>query len=160
MRHRVAPFVDKALLTMAAGCFLFGTGVTVVDVALRAAAGLNVPAAIEMTSLSIGLGALLSIPVCFVRRSHVSARLLSELMPERFARPLGMLGALVSVVFAALLLAILARNTLSKLGSPETTADLGLSIPLALGVVTAGFAGALIAALVGLVFEHEGRLGD
>jgi TRAP-type C4-dicarboxylate transport system permease small subunit len=67
--------IGQVLLILAAAglCFLFGTGVTVVDVALRAVAGSNVPGAIELTSLSIGLGALLSMPVCYAKRAHVTA---------------------------------------------------------------------------------------
>jgi hypothetical protein len=52
-------------------------------------AGRNVPGAIETTSFAIGLGALLSMPVCYALRNHVTAKLLSELMPNRFGRPLG-----------------------------------------------------------------------
>lgn len=134
--ERSATRAGKLLLACAAGCFLFGAGVTVADVIVRAVAGRNVPAAIELTSLSIGLGALLSMPSCYARRVHVTARLLSEIRPYRFERPLGVLGAVASLLFAGLLFFVLAHNTLAKLGSPETTADLGLSIPLALSVVT------------------------
>lgn len=150
--ERSATIAGKVLLACAAGCFLFGAGVTVIDVVVRAVAGRNVPAAIELTSLSIGLGALLSMPSCYARRVHVTARLLSEIRPYRFARPLGLLGALASVGFAALLFFILADNTLTKLGSPETTSDLGLSIPLALTVVTIALGAALVAAIAGVWF--------
>ncbi|SFJ07839.1 TRAP transporter small permease [Celeribacter neptunius] len=144
--------VSGALLASAGLCFLFGTGVTVSDVILRAVAGKNVPGAIELTSLSIGLGALLSMPVCYAKRTHVTAKLLSELSPNRFTRPLGLVGAIGSLIFAALLLWIMGENVVSKWGSPETTADLGLPIPLAISVaaVTLGFA--LIAAIAGLWF--------
>lgn len=145
--------LSRSLLYAAGSCFLFGTGVTVVDVALRAAAGANVPAAIELTSLSIGLGALLSMPVCYAKRNHVTAKLLSEMAPHRFRRPLGGLGALISVLFAAGLLFITARNALEKLGSPETTSDLGLPMPVALSIVALAMAAALIGALAGLVSE-------
>jgi TRAP-type C4-dicarboxylate transport system permease small subunit len=144
--------LSNAFLAAAGACFIFGTGVTVVDVILRAVAGMNVPAAIELTSFSIGLGALVSIPVCYAKGTHVTARLLSELSPKLFSRPLGLVGSLFSVVFAALLLWIVGSNALSKLGSPETTADLGLSMPLALSVVALALAAALVAALAGLFF--------
>ncbi len=156
---RVGAAVSRSFLYAAGACFLFGTGVTVIDVALRAVAGANVPAAIELTSLSIGLGALLSMPVCYAKRNHVTARLLSEMAPHRFRRPLGGLGALVSLGFAALLLFIMTENALSKLGSPETTSDLGLSMPLALSVVALSLGAALIGALVGLAFELSPSTG-
>ncbi len=144
--------LSKAFLAAAGGCFVFGAGVTVGDVVLRAVAGMNVPAAIELTSLSIGLGALLSMPVCYAKATHVTARLLSELSPGRFSRPLGLVGSVFSLGFAALLLWILARNACSKLGSPQTTADLGLSMPLALSVVALALAAALVASVAGLFF--------
>lgn len=141
------------LLGGAAGCFLLGAGVTVVDVILRATAGLNVPGAIELTSYSIGLGALLSMPVCYTTRTHVTAKLISELAPGRFARPFGLLGTAASILFAAALLWIVAKNTLSKLGSPETSPDLGLPTPVLLVVMTATLAVAFVAALAGLWLE-------
>lgn len=144
--------ISNGLLGLAGICFLFGTGVTVADVVLRAVAGTNVPAAIELTSLSIGLGALLSMPVCYAQRTHVTAKLLSEVSPLRFAYPLGIVGAAVSVVFAALLLWVVGSNALSKLGSPETTADLGLPMPVLLLAVTAALAAGLVAAVAGLRF--------
>ena len=90
-------------LVLAGSFFLVGMSVTVADVVLRAVANRNVPAAIELTSLSIGLGALLSIPVCYGKRTHVTARLLSEVSPNRFAKPLGLFGGLHP--FAAIALA-------------------------------------------------------
>lgn len=152
VEHPVKKYVSKSFLVAAGACFLIGTGVTVADVIVRAVAGKNVPAAIELTSLSIGLGALLSMPVCYAKRTHVTAKLLSELSPNRFTRPLGIVGALGSLIFAALLMWIVGENTLSKLGSPQVTPDLGLSMPLALIVVTLALAASLVAALAGAWF--------
>jgi len=145
--------ISNTFLAGAASCFLFGAGVTVMDVILRAVAGMNVPAAIELTSLSIGLGALLSMPVCYAKRTHVTAKLLSELSPNRFTRPLGVVGSIASLIFAGLLFWILAENTLSKLGSPETTADLGVPVSMALMVVTLTLLAALVAALAAVWFS-------
>ncbi|SNY92394.1 TRAP-type C4-dicarboxylate transport system, small permease component [Cohaesibacter sp. ES.047] len=150
--------VQDGLLFAAGSCFLLGTSVTVADVFLRSVTGTNLPAAIELTSLSIGLGALLSMPVCYANRSHVNAKLLSEMSPRRFRRPLGLLGAVVSVGFALLLLVIMGENTASKVGSPETTSDLGLSMPVALSVVTFALAISFVGALIGLRSEwRSGR---
>jgi hypothetical protein len=87
MSRRSSPIISVALLSAVAGCFLVGAGVTVTDVVLRGIAGRNVPGAIEATA--VGLGVLLSMPVCYALRNHVTAKLLSELMPNRFGRPLG-----------------------------------------------------------------------
>lgn len=138
------------LLALAGTFFLVGMSVTVADVILRAVANRNVPAAIELTSLSIGLGALLSIPVCYGKRTHVTARLLSEVSPTRFAKPLGTFGGLASVLFALVMLWIAVHDALSRIGSPETTADLGLSRSLAAWVVTAALTAGPVAAVAAL----------
>jgi TRAP-type C4-dicarboxylate transport system permease small subunit len=156
---KIGARLSNAFLYAAGGCFLLGTGVTVVDVALRAISGSHVPAAIELTSLSIGLGALLSIPVCYAHRAHVTAKLLSEVSPARFERPLGMLGAVVSVVFAVMLFWIVADNTWSKLASPETTTDLGLPIPIALSTISVTLGVAVISAIAGAVSAIRFRSG-
>ncbi|MDV4168536.1 TRAP transporter small permease [Rhodovulum sp. FJ3] len=142
-------WIERGFLAAAGLCFLFGTGVTVVDVALRAVAGTNVPGAIELTSLSIGLGALLSMPVCYAKRAHVTAKLLSEVSPNRFAWPLGMVGTAASILFAAMLAWIMAHNALDKWGSPETTADLGVPIPYAVGLIAVVLLSCAAAALIG-----------
>lgn len=107
------------LLAGAAAFFLLGAAVTVADVVLRATMGLNVPAVIEVTTFSIGLGALLSIPTCYLRRTHVTAKLLSELKPGLFARPLGQLGAVVSVLFTAVLAWVMTGNALENGAGPN-----------------------------------------
>ncbi len=142
--------VSNVFLGGAGVCFLFGTAVTVGDVALRAIANKNIPGAIEMTSLSIGLGAVLSMPVCYAKRTHVTAKLLSELSPNRFTYPLGVLGAIASAIFAGLLLWVMGENAFEKLGSPETTADLGLPTPVLLSIVAVALAACGVAALAGL----------
>jgi TRAP-type C4-dicarboxylate transport system permease small subunit len=153
MKRNDSSRIALALLLSASGCFLIGAGVTVCDVALRATVGRNVPAAIELTSFWIGLGALLSMPACYATRTHVTARLLSELNPRLFGRPLGLLGAVASVLFAAVMFWMVAANAWSKLGSPETSRDLNLSMPVLLSIVTATLAVALVAAVAGLWSE-------
>ncbi|SEM41518.1 TRAP-type C4-dicarboxylate transport system, small permease component [Gemmobacter aquatilis] len=152
--------LTHALLGIAAGSFVLGAGVTVVDVAARWLASANVPGAIEVTAFLIGFGALVSMPVCYAQRNHVTAKLLSEISPNRFARPLGRFGAVVSVIFAGLLLWILGENTLDKIGSPETTRDLGLPMPALMWIVSATFALALVGALAGLWREFAGGPRD
>lgn len=143
--------VLSVFLGLAGACFLFGMGVTVVDVMLRAVADVNVPAAIELTSLSIGLGALLSMPTCYAKRTHVTAKLLSEMAPGRFKFVLGLVGAIVSLFFAGLLFWIASENALAKANSPETTSDLGIPISYASLVVAISLAIGLIAATLGLL---------
>lgn len=148
---------QTALLGAAAGCFLLGAAVTVADVAARGLFAANVPAAIETTSFLIGFGALLSMPVCYERRTHVCAKLLSEINPVLFLRVLGLFGALASLAFAAMMVWIMAANTAGKLGSLETTRDLGLPMPPLLIIVTGTMVLALISAVIGLKREISGR---
>lgn len=151
MKHsQIAKLVSSAFLVAAGTCFLLGAAVTVGDVMLRAVANKGVSAAIELTSLSIGFGALLSMPVCYAKRSHVTAKLLSEISPKKFAFPLGLLGSLASALFAGLLLWVTAENAISKLGSAETTADLGLPMSYAISVVALTLLACFAAALAGL----------
>ncbi|MDP3339216.1 TRAP transporter small permease [Frigidibacter sp.] len=152
-------WVTRGLLGIAAGSFVLGAGVTVADVIARRLASANVPGAIEITSLLIGFGALVSMPVCYAQRNHVTAKLLSEISPSRFARPLGRTGAWASLAFAAVMLWIMGKNTWDKLGSPETSRDLGLSMPWLLGFVTVTLAFALVAALIGLRREYQDPRG-
>ena len=139
--------VGNWVLLVATFCFLAGTGVTVVDVALRALLGRNLPGAIETTALTVGLGALLSIPACYLYRGHVTAKLLSEIAPGLFAKPLGLFGAFCSALFAIVMFAILAVNLREKIGSPETTSDLQLTMWMLLSVVTAVSGAGVVAAL-------------
>ncbi len=146
-----------AILWLAVAFYLLGAGVTVIDVMLRSLLGGNLPAAIEITCLSIAMGALLSIPECYSRRSHVSAKLFSEMSPERFARPLGLLGALLSLVFAVMLCWIMTRFAMNRWGTIETTIDLRLPMSTLMTVVALCFWLALAAAVLGLWRELTER---
>ena len=154
---RTMPSLSHVLLWSAVTFYLLGAGVTVLDVLLRALLGKNVPASIEITSLSIAMGALLSIPECYGRRSHVRAELFSEISPERFARPLGLLASLLSLVFAGLMTWIMVRFAMTRIGSIETTIDLHLPLSILMSVVACCFGLALVAAVVGLWRELNGR---
>lgn len=159
MRTRMGTLMSYAFLGAGSACYLLGAGVTVADVALRALAGRNVHGAIELTSYSIGLGALLSMPVCYAERSHVTAKLLSELRPGVFARPLGLVGALGSAGFTAILCAVVVADAVARRGSPQTSPDLGLPVPALLAVTGLALAAAAVAALAGLWAEwRAGRV--
>ncbi|MFV1878704.1 TRAP transporter small permease [Nioella sp.] len=138
----------RASLILAATCFLIGASATVVDVLVRAVANRNLPGVIEITTLSIGLGALLSMPVCYKNDTHVTARLLSELRPGLFLRPLRAFGAVFALIFAGIMAAIMGHFAIGKLGGPETTSDLQIRMDVLLVVVFLTFLAAFLAALV------------
>lgn len=140
----------QVFLGIAAICFLLGAAATIFDVILRWTTGGNVDGVIEITTLLIGFGALMSMPVCYEVQSHVAAKLLSEANPRLFARPLACLSALASLIFTAAIFALMAKNTWSKLGTPETTRDLQIPMDWALGVITLSFALSLFCAVLGV----------
>jgi TRAP-type C4-dicarboxylate transport system permease small subunit len=153
-------FWARASLILAATCFLIGAGATVGDVLIRAVANRNLPGVIEITTLSIGLGALLSMPVCYLNDTHVTARLLSELRPAMFQRPLSALGAVFALVFAVIMAAIMGHFALGKLGGAETTSDLQLRMDILLIVVFLTFAAALAAAVIRILSLERGGRGN
>jgi TRAP-type C4-dicarboxylate transport system permease small subunit len=138
----------RASLILAATCFLIGASATVVDVLIRAVANRNLPGVIEITTLSIGLGALLSMPVCYLNDTHITARLLSELRPDLFLRPLRAFGSIFALIFAGIMVVIMGNFALGKLGGPETTSDLQIRMDVVLVVVFLTFLAAFASALI------------
>lgn len=152
--------LSRGLLIFAASCFLAGTGVTVLDVLCRAIASWNLPAAIELTTLFIGLGALASMPVCYGRRAHVTARLLSEFLPGRVGRLMNIFGALLSLVFAAAMAALMTKYAFEKFGGVEVTPDTGLSVSLLISITAITLLAALAASFNGLRAAFAGERAD
>jgi TRAP-type C4-dicarboxylate transport system permease small subunit len=156
----ILKFMARASLLLAAACFLLGAGATVIDVLLRALAGRNLPGVIEFTTLTIGLGALLSMPVCYLRDTHVTARLLSEVWPQLFCTPLAVVGAAFSLLFSVLLALTIGLNAAEKWGGPETTSDLQLRVYWLLAIVAVTFAIAIVAAGFRLLAALKGSRID
>lgn len=152
--------LSRALLLFAAASFLAGATATVLDVVLRATTGGNLSGVIELTTLSIGFGALLSIPVCYWQDTHVSARLLSELNPTLFARPLRLFGSLFSLLLAALLAVIMTLYAIGKWGGSETSPDMQLPMDLLLAITALAFVAALVTAGARVIAILRGALSD
>lgn len=150
----------QVVLFAATLCYLAGTATTVGDIVARTLFGRSVPGAIELTTLLIALGAMISMPACYAYRGHVTAKLLSELSPRRFARPLGVLGAFVSLVFAVVLFGMQALNLSEKIGSPQVTNDLALPVWKLLLVVVVALGLAVLAAGSALYRSFSMRGGD
>lgn len=143
--------LSDVLLVGAAVCFIVAAAATVLDVVLRAVAGAMVPNVVEFMTLMIGLGALFSIPICYWRDTHVAARLLSEFHPERFARPLGIMGSLFSAVFALLLTWLMGRYAWQRWGSAQTTSGMELPVDWLYVIVAVAFAASAFAAVARVV---------
>jgi len=139
--------ISRILLLGSSFCFLAGAGITIADIGARALFNSHVDAAIELTTLFIALGALLSMPVTYAYRKHITAKLLSEFLPAGAGRVFVIIGGLLSVLFAGILLLAVSINLQDKFGSPETTPDTGLPVYLLLTVVDVALAMALVAAL-------------
>lgn len=142
-------------MVAATACYLGGVGVTIVDVFARLLLSRSLPGGIELTTLLIALGALISIPGCYAHHGHVTAKLLSELSPGRFARKLELAGAFASLVFAVALCGLLAISLWHKLGSAEITTDLGLLVWPIFAILVLALALAVIGALYGLMHKIE-----
>lgn len=152
--------LSRLLLLFAAVSFLAGAATTVLDVVLRGVAAGNLPGAIELTTLSIGLGALLSIPVCYRKNTHVAAHLLSEFNPITFRRPLRLLGTVFSLIFAGTLATIMALYAVEKWGGLETTSDMQLPLDILLTIAALAFVAALVAAVARLADVLRGVSSD
>lgn len=141
-----------AILVAIAGLlFLAGTAVTVADVLMRWWFNAPIRGAIELTAYFVGAGALFSIPDGFARRGHITAQLLSEMLPHGGKRALGLLGVAASATFVLLLALLVTRNALGRISSVETTPELGLSLSLLWVIAAAGVWLWMAGALVGLV---------
>ena len=149
--HPPGFYISRALLLVAAACFLAGTGITLADIAVRVMFNSHVYASIELTTLFIALGALLSMPVTYARRRHITAKLLSEFLPSPCGKGLNILGASFSVLFSGVLLAACALTLIEKIGSPETTPDTGAPVYMLLTVVVITLSLAFMATLYGLI---------
>ncbi len=138
--------ITRYSLLLSALCFLLGALMTVLDVFLRAIWNANLPGVIEATALSIGLGALLSMPACYLKDANVTARLFSELKPKLFKRPFLIVGSSFSLVFAISLFYIMTTYVIESWGTPESTPDLGFPKDLLLLLISVSFFIAILAA--------------
>lgn len=144
------------LLLLAGFFFVAGALITVADVAMRAFSSASVPAVIEITTLLIGIGAVLSMPVCFLKDRHVTAKLLSEFIPA-MGRKLSFLAATLSILFAALLTFMMGKNALSKWSGFESMPDTGLPVAWLLALIAVIFAISVVAALQALINLARGK---
>lgn len=142
--------VGRGLLLVAALCFLAGAGITLADVAVRAIFNSHIDASIELTTLFIALGALLSMPVTYARRGHITAMLLSEFLPPLCGRVFSSLGAALSALFAGIMLVACSVKLVEKFGSPETTPDTGAPVYILLSIVVVTLVFAFLATLYAL----------
>ena len=158
LSHRFA----QVMLISASSCFLIGAGITLLDIFVRALFHSHVDASIELTTLFIGLGALLSMPVTFSRKGHITAKLLSEFLPAKIGYWLAVFGAGVSLLFSLILLIAEYLTAYEKFGSPETTPDTGTPVSILLIIITItlfmAFCGAVIA-LVNSITETAANEG-
>ncbi|MFD2176657.1 TRAP transporter small permease [Veronia pacifica] len=148
--------LTRISLVLSALCFLGGAVVTVIDVLMRAMSGSHLPGVIETTTLLIGLGALLSMPACYLKDANVTARLLSELRPNIFKYSLAIFGAMFSLFFSLLMFWIMTMYSVESWGSPETTPDLALPKDVLITIVTVSFLVAVVAAAKRAVIAFKG----
>lgn len=155
-KYVVTSVISQVLLLSASGCFLVGAGITLSDIGARALFNSHINGAIELTTLTIALGALLSMPVAYARRGHITAKLLSEFSPLWVNKSLGILGASLSVLFATLLLVACGLQLIEQFGSPEITPDTGIPIYILLSIVVFTLLLALMASLYAAAQSFDG----
>lgn len=146
--NRTSQQVANTLLILSSSLFIVAAMATVVDVLMRSTVGWAVPNVIEFMTLTIGLGAILSIPICYWKDAHVTAKLLSEWNPKVFYKPLGIAGSTASLLFSLLLTWMMVSYALSQSNSPQTTAAMQLPMNILYFTVAAGCAGSAIGALI------------
>ncbi len=149
--ERFSNAVMSTLLLVAAGFFVAGAAVTIADVLARALFSSNVDSAIELTTLFVGLGALLSMPTCFAGLEHVTAKMISEFLSGRSGAVLTVFGALLSIAFVVLLFVFSVQSAWEKAGSLQATPDIGLRVSTLWIVVAAALGLAVLAAFRGLL---------
>jgi len=150
---RILQCFDRAtsrLLMLAATCFVGGAGVTIADILYRSVSGSNVASAIEITTLLVGLGALLSMPPCYASLEHITAKMITEVVAKESAKRLGIFGALLSIAFAGMIFFFALLGALERFNSVQVTPDLKLEIWWLWIILAASLGLSFIASIRGL----------
>ena len=138
-------FAGLALLAMVA--------VNVGDVGLRDIFGIQTVGAYEIIEMLLAAVGFLAIPEAFLRDSHITVELIDQVVPARAVDWLRVFGALLVVVYLALLTWKMVQPALDFLNFGEVTIELGVSQFYPAAVILAGIAASLLAALVSFARE-------
>lgn len=142
------------LLLAAAASIGMAATVTIVDVVGRFLFNSTLQGAIEISTLFIALGVLLSMPVVFTNNENISAELIRSFLSKPLVLAMNLLSGVTSLGFIALLMWIEGRELSRSWGGFRTMPDTGFPFDKALLVVTA----ALILTTVGALFGFHAMM--
>lgn len=142
--------ITTALLLCAAVAIGMAAGVTLVDVTGRFLFNRTLQGAIELSTLFVGLGVALSMPVVFTANENITAELIRGMLSRRWVMALNMLSGTASIGFIAFLTWIESRELTRNWGGFRVMPDTGFPYDKALLIVTAAFVLSTIGALFGL----------
>ena len=125
----------------------------VVDVGLRHGFDIAVFGTHEIVELCLAAVAFLAIPEVFLRDDHITVELIDQVVPPRVVDGLRAFGALLAVVFLALLSWQMVRPALDFATFNEVSFDLGIPRIVPASLILAGVVAAALAALVAFARE-------
>ena len=156
-------FVNAAarFLTRVAAVFLVGmVAINVVDVGLRSAFNAPIFGTYEIVEFMLAAVAFLAIPEVFLRDQNITIELIDQLLPAKVIDWLRAIGALLALVFVALLSWHMVRPALDYIEFNEITMDLQLPLIWKAVLILTGVAAAVITAFVLLIRDISTALGD
>jgi TRAP-type C4-dicarboxylate transport system permease small subunit len=141
--------LTTVLLLCAAIAIGMAACVTIIDVVGRFAFRFTLQGAIELATLFIGLGVVLSMPMCFTNNENITAELIRGFLSRPLIVFINVLSGIASLVFIAILAWIESRDLAQNWGGFRTLPDTGFPYDKGLLVVAAGFILTTIGALFG-----------
>jgi TRAP-type C4-dicarboxylate transport system permease small subunit len=137
------------LLLCAAVAIGMAACVTIIDVVGRFFFRFTLQGAIELSTLLIGLGVVLSMPICFTNNENITAELIRGILSRPLVMALNILSGIASLVFIAILTWIETRDLMQTWGGFRALPDTGFPYDKALLIVSVGFALTTVGAVFG-----------
>jgi TRAP-type C4-dicarboxylate transport system permease small subunit len=146
--------LTTVLLLAAAASIGLAATVTIVDVVGRFAFNSTLQGAIEISTLFIALGVVLSMPLVFSINENITAELIRGLLSKPLVMAMNLLSGVTSLGFIALLTWVEGRELSRSWGGFRAMPDTGFPYDKALLVVTA----ALVLTTVGALFGFRAMM--
>lgn len=141
--------LTTVLLLCAAAAIGMAACVTIIDVVGRFFFRYTLQGAIELSTLFIGVGVVLSMPICFTNNENITAELIRGILSRPLVVALNILSGISSLAFIAILTWIETRDLMENWGGFRAMPDTGFPYDTALLIVSAGFILTTVGALFG-----------
>lgn len=142
-------------LALAGGVVMLTASTLVtVSVLMRWSTSRSVPGDFEWVQLAVALAAFSFLPICQLKRGHITADTFTSRLPARVNRWLDGLWDLVYALFCGLIAWRLAVGAIETIGNTTTTMVLGL--PIGWAMLAAAVMSALVAAVALYTMFHRG----